>query len=441
MNPKLKRSLDKQHNDAEVLISWVQFVFTSLLLIIYIAAPKAHGSTLDIAIIPYIVVGYLWFNLTRIYWAHKQLLNDASLSLYCFLDVALITGLIISFQYSYQSSLAISLKAPTYLYLIMFTSLRVLRFDVRYIVLMGTLSVAAMVGLTFFAYQSDATEITRNFVEYASSDRLLLGVEVEKIIVIIFTTAILSIGVHRAQKLLLKSVKDAEARRDLARFFSPDVLENIIDSPEKISPGTGKVRTASVLMLDLRSFTKMSTEMKPTEIMSLLADYQERMVKVILAHGGSIDKFMGDGILANFGAAKPSVTYAADCLRSMEAISVAMDEWNVERVAKGLPSLGYGVSSAVGQVVFGAVGDQSRLEFTTIGDAVNLTAKLEGHTKIAGAKCLTTKISYETAKRQGYVSKSTQPREIEKAKVEGVEFSVDLVVITEQLATTHITSA
>lgn len=428
---KLKDSFIKQHDEAEILISWIQLVFTVLLFTIYMLAPKAHQGDILFEPVPIILGVYLPFVLLRVYWAYKHLLNDAALTLYCVIDVSMITALIISFHYQYDAAATVSLKAPTFLYLLMFMSIRILRFDMKYIIMMGVFSVGSIIGLTVFAYFDSSVEVTRNFVDYASSTKLLIGVEVEKIIAITFITTILSVSVWRNQNLLRTSVRDAEAKRDMSKFFSPEVLTNIINSDEKITPGSGKLRSAAVLMMDLRGFTKMSLKLDPTATMSLLADYQKRMVKVILDHGGSIDKFMGDGILAHFGAAKQTTTFAADCLRAMSALSIEMEKWNEEREDAGVKKLDYGISAAVGKVIFGAVGDASRLEFTTIGDAVNLAAKLEKHTKEVGVASLTTKKAFETALKQGFLFDGGVPKELQKSCVHGMDHTLDLVVLKE----------
>ena len=163
--------------------------------------------------------------------------------------------------------------------------------------------------------------------------------------------------------------------------------------------------------------------------MSLLSNYQKRMVKVILKNGGSIDKFMGDGIFAHFGAAKKTNTYAADSLRAVDELKKEITIWNKEREEKGLNSLNFGISVVVGNVMFGAVGDDSRLEYTTIGDPVNLCAKLEKHTKTLNVLALTTKKSMHVAVQQGYLKEDHFFESLDKSSVDGLKKEIDLVVL------------
>jgi adenylate cyclase len=169
-------------------------------------------------------------------------------------------------------------------------------------------------------------------------------------------------------------------------------------------------------------------ELPPDEVMKVLQDYQGRVCPLIATAGGSIDKFLGDGILASFGAVMPSATAAADALRAADAVMAAAANWASERRAAGLPPLEIGLAVASGRVVFGAVGDGERLEFTVIGDAVNLAAKLEKHNKEEGTRALTDGETYALAERQGYRASTVRERRPHR-KVGGVAESVDIVVL------------
>jgi len=168
--------------------------------------------------------------------------------------------------------------------------------------------------------------------------------------------------------------------------------------------------------------------MDPGALMALLADYQGRMVAVIQNHGGSIDKFMGDGIMATFGAALPTETYAADALRCIEDLGRAADDWRSQREMDGLVPLNVGFSVAAGPLVFGAVGDRERLEFTVIGEPVNLAAKLEKANKAEAVTALTTADTLALAQSQGYQPPPALKKRPARA-VEGAGAPLDLVVL------------
>jgi adenylate cyclase len=188
------------------------------------------------------------------------------------------------------------------------------------------------------------------------------------------------------------------------------------------------MRKAAILNLDMRGFTTYAAEADPNDAMSLLAAYQSRMVPVIIEHGGSIDKFLGDGIMATFGATEPSQTYAADGLRALEATIAAARAWREERGRAGLPCPAINGALASGTILFGAVGDETRLEFTVIGDAVNLSAKLEKMNKILKIEALCDRQTYDLARAQGF-QPSGEVGMLDDVEVPGVERPTDLAVI------------
>jgi adenylate cyclase len=233
----------------------------------------------------------------------------------------------------------------------------------------------------------------------------------------------------RARKLLFQAVSDQVAATELSRFFAPEVAGRIRESDIALEPGQAELRRAAILMVDLRGFTPLSHQIAPGEVMALLSEYQSRVVAAVTEHGGSIDKFMGDGILASFGATRPSPRFAADALRAIDALLASTAAWVEERRARGLPAPEAGAAVATGPVMFGTIGDASRLEYTVIGEPVNLAAKLEKHTKVEGVRALCAAETYQLARSQGY-EPPAPPRPLARRHVAGLEEPVDLMALT-----------
>ena len=168
--------------------------------------------------------------------------------------------------------------------------------------------------------------------------------------------------------------------------------------------------------------------MAPDELLSFLGEYHALVVPLIQRNGGSIDKYLGDGILASFGAINSSASYAADLCRAVDAIAKAAEIWQAMRASRGLPASSVGIAAAVGEVVFGVVGDKSRLEYTVIGDVVNLASKLEKHTKAERVHGLATLTAYTLAVKQGLRPEREPERRLAR-RVEGISEPVDLVVL------------
>jgi adenylate cyclase len=162
--------------------------------------------------------------------------------------------------------------------------------------------------------------------------------------------------------------------------------------------------------------------------MALLTEYHARLVPLIQRHGGTIDKFMGDGILATFGAAERSDRCAADALEAVDAVMAEAARWRAERETRGEPPLAINAGVAVGRIVFGAVGDERRLEYTVIGDTVNLAAKLEKHNKLEGTRALASAETLERALAQAYHPPHRAERRPQRL-VGGLPEPIDLVVL------------
>jgi adenylate cyclase len=337
-----------------------------------------------------------------------------------------------SFHLQYQAPPAISLKAPTLMYVFILVALRALSFEPRLVLLAGGTAVLLWLALIAYAVlgTTEPMPITRNFLVYTTSTSVLLGAEFDKAVSILMVTLILAVMLVRARKLLIRSATEQQAAAELSRFFAPEVAARIRTTDRLLEPGHGEYRPAAILFVDLRGFTTLTAALAPSEVMRLLADYQDRVVAVAHAHGGSIDKFMGDGILASFGATLPRGDYAAAALAAVEDLRDTAEAWAAERRTAGLPAPRLNAALASGEIVFGTVGNAMRLEYTVIGDPVNLAAKLEKHCKVEQAFAVASAETMRAARDQGFAPRRAW-QDRAGALVDGVADPVDLVVLRE----------
>lgn len=428
---RVRDTIRRQQERSEILIGWIQLVIVGLVTGVYQSTAMAEGLVQDEYSLELQVLSiYAAFCVVRIALAHARLLAPWMLYLSVIADVALLMGLIWSFHFKYAQPAAFYLKVPTLFYVFLFIALRTLRFEARYVVFTGVCASIGWALLTLYVAsgRGGPPNRTHNFIEYMTSNALLVGAEVDKIIAILLTTAVLALAISRARHLLVRSVSEGAAARDLSRFFDPGVAARIRTAAMSIKAGEGELRDVAIVNVDLRGFTRLSTELEPDEVMRVLQDYQGRVCPLIASNGGSIDKFLGDGILASFGAVAASPTAAADALRAADAVIAAADHWIAERQAAGLPALTVGMAVSSGRVVFGAVGDGERLEFTVIGDAVNFAAKLEKHNKDEKTRAVTDAVTYALAEQQGYRPPAVRERRPGR-RVGGVADLVDIVVL------------
>jgi len=428
---RVRRAIQEQGDRTERLIGWIQLAVVLTFATLYAVSPKTFPEDQSFQPVPWAIGGYMVFTLLRLYLAHRISLPDWFLMVSIFIDMALLFGLIWSFHIQYAQPPSFYLKAPTLLYVFIFIALRALRLEARFVIAAGVAAVSGwgvLVAYVIFADPQD-NMITRDYVAYMTSNSVLLGAEFDKMITMSVVAAILAIALIRGRRLLERAVTEGVAAQELSRFFAPEIAKRIRGADQSIAAGSGEIREAAIVNFDMRGFTRLAGTQPPDEIMALLADYQHRIVQAVQANDGSIDKFLGDGIMATFGAARPSETYAADALRAVDQALAAAAEWRAERTTAGLPCPEVNAAVASGRIVFGAVGDESRLEYTVIGDAVNLSAKLEQHNKTLSSRALCDAETYARACAQGYRPHSGQ-RRIAGAQVAGVAAPVDVVVLT-----------
>ena len=427
---RVQQAIRAQQDRSEILIGWFLLLVVVTFGVLYLITPKTFTDEAPFEPVPWALSVYLVLSVIRLVWAYSSRLPTWSLAFSVIFDMSLLMVLIWSFHIQYGQPASFYLKAPTLMYVFIFIALRALRFEARFVLLAGFVAALGwgfMILYVVMANPAD-TMITRNYVEYLTSNSVLLGAEFDKMISILMVTALIAVALSRAKGLLVRAVAEQTAAQELSRFFAPEIAQRIKASDSQILAGTGEARDAAILNVDMRGFTRLAEQEAPDKVMSLLAEYQSRMVPAIQKHGGRIDKFMGDGIMATFGAVAPSETYAADSLRAVDELIANARAWRLERQAAGEDTPEVNASVATGRIIFGAVGDETRLEYTVIGDAVNLSAKLEKENKAQSARALADAASYELALRQGY-EPPDEKRRLQGCEVAGVNSPVDLVVL------------
>ena len=420
----------RQQDRSEQIISFIQLAIVLIFGALFFIAPQPFEGEVGFELAPWALGLYLVFTVVRLIASYRVRLPGWFLTISVIADMALLMVLIWSFHVTYRQPPSFYLKAPTLLYVFIFIALRALRFDARYVLLAGgTANIGWAILMTYAAVlDTDGMSVTRDYVRYMTGNAILLGAEFDKIITIAVVTLVLAAAVVRARQSLVAAASEGTAKRDLSRFFDANVARQITSGDSQVVAGEGVYRNAAVLMLDIRGFTAMSNSQSAASLIRLLSDYQAHVVPVIQGQGGSIDKFLGDGVMATFGAAVPNDTYSADALRAVDEVLETMAAWNEERVAAGLTPVPVNAAVATGELIFGAVGDDRRLEYTVIGEPVNLAAKLEKHAKAERVRALVTDAAYQTALRQGYEPKSSHELRRDR-DVAGVDRPVDLVVV------------
>ncbi|HJU66499.1 MAG TPA: adenylate/guanylate cyclase domain-containing protein, partial [Gemmatimonadaceae bacterium] len=172
-----------------------------------------------------------------------------------------------------------------------------------------------------------------------------------------------------------RSRREALVRSNFERFFAPNLAARIASSAEELRLG-GDKRTVVVLFSDIRGFTPLAEAMNPDDLASLLSEYFSVMVDCVFRHGGTLDKFIGDAIMAQWGAPIGAPDDADRAVAAALDMMVELDSLNEKWEREGRPCLEIGIGLNIGEVFAGNIGSERRLEFTVIGDAVNVASRL-----------------------------------------------------------------
>jgi adenylate cyclase len=170
--------------------------------------------------------------------------------------------------------------------------------------------------------------------------------------------------------------KQAQARASFERFLPRHIVDHILRSPDAIKLG-GVRQMVTALFADIRNFTSLSENCTPEVIVNLLNHYFSMVSEIIFRHGGTLDKYIGDGLLALFGAPYVGELDAVQAVRAAIEIQRAMVSFNEKQLAKNLPQIAVGIGINTGQAIVGYIGSETRLDYTAIGDTINTTSRLQ----------------------------------------------------------------
>jgi len=220
---------------------------------------------------------------------------------------------------------------------------------------------------------------------------------------------------------MLKGIAERGRIKELfGQYLTKEISEAILDGRVALD---GARYEATVVFTDIRGFTSMSERLSPEEVFAFLNDYLGRMIEVIAARGGIIDKFLGDGILAVFGLPVPFATHADEAFGAAMDMRGALRLLNGERAAAGREPIRIGIGMHTGPVIAGNVGSSKKLQFTVIGDTVNIASRLEALNKDFGSYLLMTEATYQ---RLGPASRNAPFERVQGISIRGKVDKMDL---------------
>ena len=371
----IRNAIVRQQDGSERLIGWIQLAILTAFAALYIVAPKTAPTGAEFQPVPLFLGAYFIFTCLRLWMAYKTSLPLWFLVISILVDMALLLGLIWSFHLQYDQPPAFYLKAPTLLYIFIFIALRALRFEPGYVLLAGLVGAAGWLMLVAFAItgESGASMLTRNYIVYLTSNSVLLGGEVDKIISILLVSIVLTVAIARARQLLIQSIVESSTAENLSHFVPEGVADRIASTEGRLIDAQTETRETSILFADLASFTNISERLTPDQLITTINEYFLLISSPIDRNNGVIILFEGDKIMASFNLPTSDLNHASNAVATAIEIRDLLED-HVFSTGVKLKAR-FGINS--GDVVGGFVGTPGRLNYTLYGDNVNIAARLE----------------------------------------------------------------
>ncbi len=305
--------------------------------------------------------------------------------------------------------LAMEFRNGTFMYFYVFLAFGTLAYSWRTVRGIGTITAMtwataiALVWLTSTP-DEDLTAAAQTafghmpvMLDYLDPNSLLLWVRIQEIVVFVVIAWILGTTVRRFSSLLMQQAALERERTNLARYFSPNVVDELSRNDEPLK----RIRSqdVAVMFVDIVGFTGFAADRQAEDVIETLRAFHARMETQVFGHRGTLDKFLGDGLMATFGTPAAGKTDARDALDCARGMADAVSAWNAERAVMGEQPIRVSIGLHYGPVVLGDIG-ANRLEFAVIGDTVNVASRVEGLTRQLGVRIAATDALMERARAE-----------------------------------------
>ena len=329
---------------------------------------------------------------------------------------------------SEQWPTAVNYRFGTFTYFYVVLAAGTLTYSWRTIMAMGhwvaTIWLLGAVAVWYFGYRDPALgEAAQTafgsdpqLLKLLDPNSVMFDIRVQELVVFVLVSLTLAMTVRRFNRLLIGNAELERERENLSRYFSPNVVAELSHNDEPLKQT--RTHDVAVLFVDIVGFTRFSANRAPEDVIEVLRGFHARMEAEVFRFGGTLDKYLGDGLMATFGTPMPGETDAINALRCAQSMRATLAAWNAERRRLGQPEIQGSFGLHFGSVVLGDIG-ANRLEFAVIGNTVNVASRLEKLTRELSTELVLSDHLYQQAQEQGDVGETAlegltrqAPREI-----------------------------
>ncbi len=261
-----------------------------------------------------------------------------------------------------------------------------------------------------------------NIWEQVDFGGLEIPSRIQDVVLFFIITGILMLNSWRSNGLLERQASAVRERSNLARYFAPSLVEHLAERDDPL--GEVRAQPVVVMFVDIVGFTKMAEQDAPEKVVKFLREFHSRMETAVFDHQGTLDKFLGDGLMITFGTPNVSPDDAKNAVECALAMQESMAEWNAARAQRGLKPVQLSIGMHCGEVILGDIGSERRLEFAVLGDVVNVSSRLEALTRTVGASIVASDAVVQTAGLE--FSKAAGFQHLGEQDIRGREEAVDI---------------
>ena len=373
-----------------------------------------HLSVLyyEVFILLFIALGWLQLRMAKVGYSKSEL----GLIL---LDLFLLTAVIIIPNPFLGEDIptAFVYRFDGFIYFFIFLALSTLAYSWRTIwgigIWVAVLWLLGFTGVSWFGHTipqlTEASEIAFQgytlIEEELDPNSVRPTIRVQEVVVILIVAAILTLKGWRSNQLLMRQANIAAERANLSRYF-PSSLVDVLASTDR-DIGAVRTQNVAVLFTDIVGFTEFAEQHSPDEVMDLLREYHAFVERSIFQNGGTLDKYLGDGVMATFGTPETKPSDAANALKAATQLIEETDTFNKALEARGISPIQVSIGVHFGPVILGDIGPSRRLEFAVVGDTVNVASRLEASTRDLGCRCV---VSEELMRQAGQSDSTDAPK-------------------------------
>jgi adenylate cyclase len=300
------------------------------------------------------------------------------------------------------------MRFQNFLYLGLYVAGSALSYSPRYVLVTGVVAAALWGAGVGIVYNLSDTVRAPADAQFGSPELLAaildphfvsLGNLMNQVVLLLLTAGTIAVAMHRARQLVVRTVQAEVERTNLARYFPPEVATHLSRGRRRFDHAT--TQPVAVLFADIVGYTSLAERLPPVEVLAMLRQFHGRVSEAAFAHGGTVEKYIGDAVKISFGLPMPADDDATRAVTCALAICAEFDDWNRVRAASGEAALGLGIGVHWGEAAVGDLGDGRALEFTVIGDTVNVAARLEQLTRELGARIVLSEDCWRRLETEG----------------------------------------